>query len=83
MFGVGEIVFRIQRRAQFRGPADQLARRMVGHVAEILLRLHNGIEIAAIGHIDHHLTQALHLGGQRLGDEGRKPGTLVSRTSST
>ena len=47
----------------------QLAGGVVGHVAEILLRLDDGVEIAAIGDVDDDLAQALDLGRQPLGIE--------------
>ena len=59
-----ELVFRVQRRPQLRRPADELAGGVVGHVAEVLLRLDDRIEIATIGHVDDDLAEPLDLGGQ-------------------
>ena len=44
--------FGVERGPQLRRPADQLASGVVGHVAKVLLRLDDGVEIAAIGDID-------------------------------
>ena len=62
-----EVVFRVERGPQSGGQGDQLSGRVVRHVPEILLRFHDGIEVAAIGDIHHDLAQTLHLGGQAFG----------------
>ena len=57
MFGMHELILRIQRRPQLRRPPHQFPRRVIRHVAERLLRLHNRVEVAAIGHVHHDLAQ--------------------------
>jgi hypothetical protein len=64
LLGMNELVLRVQRRPQLRAPADQLAGGMVGHVAEVLLRLDDRVEIAAIGHVDDDLAEPLDLDRQ-------------------
>ncbi len=75
MFGMNEFVLRIQCRAKLWRVTDQFAGGEVGHVAEILLRLDNGVEIAAIGDVDNDLAKSLDLGGKTFGmQEGRHIG---------
>jgi hypothetical protein len=81
VLGVDEVVFLVQRGAQFRGPADQFAGG-VSAMSRKFLRLDDGIEVAAIGDVDHDLAQALHVDRQPLGMQ-EADGTLVMRTSST
>ena len=47
-----ELVFFVEPRPHHRAPGDEIAGRMIGHVAEVLLRLDDGVEIAAIGDVD-------------------------------
>ena len=76
-----ETVFLVEPPAHDRAPGDQVAGRVVGHVAVVLLRLDDGVEIAAIGDIDGDLAEPRAFDRQALGME--EGGTLVMRTSST
>ena len=66
-----EAVFLVQPLAQHRAPGDQVAGRIVGHVAIVLLRLDDGVEIAAIGDVDLDLAERRALDRQAFAHGGR------------
>ena len=70
-----EVVLLAERRAQPRAPAQDVGRLDMLQVGEVLLRLDDGVEVAAIGDVDDELAQALHLGLDSRGmEEGRHVG---------
>jgi len=78
---MGDLVTRIEGCPEPGRPAQQIGGLCIGEIAVILLRLDNGVEIAAISDIDGEFAQPVDLDVVAAAEKER--GTLTIRTRST